>query len=108
MGRTRGTWAKGQPSPVCGKKGMKAKKTLVKESMGLDSWQKLADFVVKEGAEKWIQEAMKLTGKNYATVYTSLLEFIKPKLGRLDIAARVKSEVTFNITKTYLLPDEKK
>lgn len=79
-GRTKGTWTKGT-NPVK-KKGTKARKTILKESLGLKGWEKLNSFLQHEGAEKMVKTMANLSEKDFAWAYGQMLEFIKPKLNR--------------------------
>lgn len=83
-GRTSGTWKKGENPKM--KKGTRQKRTVLKESIGLSNWAKLKSFVENEGAEKLVDEIATLNGKDFITAYTSLAEFVKPKLQRTQIA----------------------
>mgnify|MGYP000084119085 CR=1 FL=1 len=66
------------------KKGTKNKATLIKESIGLDGWQKLCEFVSNEGAVKYVQEVSKLQDESYIRGFSALLEYVKPKLVRSE------------------------
>ena len=65
-------------------KGSKAVKTLVKEQLGVDSWQRLCDYVTNEGAIKYIESLENLNMKDYIVAFNAILEYIKPKLIRSD------------------------
>lgn len=82
-GRTAGTWKKGENPRM--QKGAKHKATILKESVGLNSWEKLKSFIENEGAEKLVDEMQDMTGKNYVIAYSTLAEFIKPKLQRTTV-----------------------
>lgn len=79
-GRRKTTWTKGT-NPVK-KKGTKARKTILKESLGLKGWDKLNSFLQHEGAEKMVNTMAKLSEKEFAWAYGQMLEFIRPKLTR--------------------------
>lgn len=89
-------------------KGALNRKTVIKKQVGLTSWQNLADYILNEGAEKLIAEMQAMKPKDFAISFIALLEFVKPRLSRQDVDARIKSDINFNITKTYLIPEDKK
>lgn len=106
-GRTKGTWPKGKKPPVSKPKGAKSKKTLLKERLGLKNWSELQLFIETKGIARAVKEMEKLKGKEYMTAFTSLTEFVKPKLARTEILADVKTDITWNETKTYDGADKK-
>ena len=63
-------------------KGTRNKTTLLKESIGLNSWEQLEDYLNTEGVSKLIQALECLEGVNYVKAYVSLMEYFKPKLSR--------------------------
>lgn len=106
-GRTTGTWPKGQKPPYKKPKGAKSKKTLIKERLGIKNWSELQGFMEGPGIEKAIAELQKLKGKDYMIAYTSLTEFVKPKLARTEVLADLKTDITWTETKTYDGADKK-
>ena len=91
------SFKKGESPPK--QKGMKNKTTIVKESLGLNRWQDMVNYVNGEGVEKYIQEMNKLTGRNYIIAYTSITEYIRPKLNRHTLEGELKKEITLNIVR---------
>jgi hypothetical protein len=81
-GIRKSSWKKGT-SPIKAK-GVKNKKTILKESLGLTNWNKLVSFIEHEGAEKMVEELQKLTGTSFSIAFQSITEFIKPKLSRKE------------------------
>lgn len=79
-----------------GKGAAKHIKTRIKEAIGLDSWQNLCEFVKADGAKKLKDEMNKLKGKDYVIAYTTLLEFVKPKLQRVSHDGESQT-ITINI-----------
>jgi hypothetical protein len=75
--------------------GVKHKATQVKQTIGTDGWQKLAEYINKEGAEKYIETVHAIKGKDFLTAYTSLAEYFKPKLARQEVKMEV-SQITIN------------
>lgn len=63
----------------------KEAKTRVKEALGLTGWERLCNYILNEGSDKYIEEMMKLKGKDFNIAYNSLTEFVKPKLNRTTI-----------------------
>lgn len=83
-GGIRSTSFKKGQNPIC-KKGTKHRKTKVKEAMGLTGWEKLCNYILNEGADKYVEEMQKLKGKDFHTAYNALTEFVKPKLTRQEV-----------------------
>jgi hypothetical protein len=94
-GRRSTTWPKGKKPPVQKPKGSKHKSTLLKESIGLDNWQELANYMKDEGAAKMVSQLKKLSGRNYFTAYSTLLEFFEPKKQRIQAQVEHSSQKTF-------------
>lgn len=107
MPRTKATWKKGEKPPVHKPKGRKNNKTILKEKLGIKNWAELQGFIETHGIEKAITELQKLKGKEFVTAFTSLTEFVKPKLARTEVLADVKTDITWNETKTYDAADNK-
>jgi hypothetical protein len=74
--------------------GAKHKQTIIKEKMGLDSWQKMADYMVTDGLNKYIYELGNLKGKDYIVCYEMLLKYVRPSLqkSQIDLNANVVIE----------------
>lgn len=106
-GRTKATWPKGQKPPVKKPKGAKNKRTLLKEAIGIDNWAQLQSFIETHGIKKCVQEIQKLSGKDFVSSFTQLTEFVKPKLARTEVLADVKTDITWQETKTYDDPNKK-
>jgi hypothetical protein len=72
--------------------GAKNKQTIIKERMGLDSWQKMADYMVTDGLNKYIYELGNLKGKDYIVCYEMLLKYVKPSLqkSQVDLNANIQ------------------
>jgi hypothetical protein len=62
----------------------KKRKTILKEKVGLDSWESIQDFLLTKGAGKFIKEMSKLKGRAYIASFADAIEFFKPKLSRID------------------------
>lgn len=56
-------------------KGTKNKKTIL--------WDDLGEWLIKEGATKFVEEMEKLEGKEYVKAYTGVLAYFKPKQASL-------------------------
>lgn len=65
-------------------KGTVSKATRVKQEIGADSWQRLCEYVVNEGADKYIQTLEELDKKDFIVGFNAIIEYIKPKLIRSD------------------------
>lgn len=77
---------KGQSGNPNGKPpGAKNKKTLIKESVGLESWESLEKYITEIGIAKFLDELKKLKGRAYVVSHLEALEYFKAKLGRTEI-----------------------
>lgn len=99
-GKRSTTWTKGT-NPVK-KKGTKRKATLLKEAFGVKTWAELQQFVETKGLEKLTFKMNRLKPKDYAIVFLSLCEFVKPKLQRTTIEGGdpdkpVQVKITLNL-----------
>ncbi len=72
-------------------KGTKDGKTLIKEKVGLTSWDTMCNMIVNEGIDKYIEELFKLKGKDFIFGYTALIEYVKPKLQRTSIDGNINT-----------------
>lgn len=88
------------------KKGTKQKKTRLKESLGLSNWQKLRSFIENEGAEKLVDEMLKLSGKEFITAYGTLAEYVKPKLQRTTVVGDPNAPLIQSNVDVTKLPTE--
>lgn len=88
-GKRSTTWKKG--SNYIKKKGTKNHKTRLKESVGKKNWSKLESFIKNEGAQRMVLVMNQLDDKNFINAFTSVAEFIMPKLQRVD--AKVQASV---------------
>ena len=52
-------------------------------------WEIFSEYIISGGLTKFQKELNKLKGKEYVITFTSLLEFFKPKLGRIDYDAEI-------------------
>jgi hypothetical protein len=95
-GKTSTSWKRGQ-NPTRAK-GQKSKTTLLKESMGLSNWDKLASFIKNEGAEKLVNELSDLEGKDFINSYSALAEYVKPKLQRTTIEGDPDKPISVSLT----------
>jgi len=48
-------------------------------------WDKLSDYLVNAGAERFKKELIKLKGKDFCEQYNKTLEYVKPKLSRQQL-----------------------
>jgi hypothetical protein len=54
------------------------------------------DEIVSKGAEKFHRELMGLSGKDFVDRYMAVVEYIKPKLSKVDKAGGVDDRITLN------------
>ena len=101
-GRTSTTWGPGS-NPVK-RKGQRHRSTLLKEQLGLAGWASLEDFLLTEGADVLLQKLRSIRSPvEYIKAYTALLEFVKPKMSRVDASVNDGGFAQFM---TYDVPDE--
>lgn len=98
-GRVKTTW--NEETAPKKQKGTLNKKTRLKKALGISNWSELQNFIETTGIKKYVDELNKLDGKDFATAFTSITEFVKPKLARSEVLADVKTDITWSITKTY-------
>jgi hypothetical protein len=84
-------------------KGTRNKTTILKESIGLASWEQLEGYLNTEGVSKLIQALECLEGLQYIKAYVSLMEYFKPKLSRHGqslegLPEGSKIEITLNLS----------
>lgn len=84
-----------------GNKGKKHKRTLVKESVGIDNWDQLAEWVKTKGIKKAVSELEKLKGKDYFYAYEALLEYVKPKLSRTTLVGDKDNPVEHKVVHVH-------
>ena len=91
-------FAKNKPRPVNAgrKKGSRNKKTIVKQAIGIDNWTELSGFIEGAGIKRYVQEMNKMTGKDFTTAFSSLAEFVKPKLSRAEHTSKVEN-INYNV-----------
>lgn len=98
MAKTSTSFKKGDKRP---RKpvGTKDKKTLLKEKVGLSTWEKMAGWLVEEGMERYKQEMESLEGKDFIYAHTTLMEYFKPKLNRTTLEGGGKPIEIINLSK---------
>lgn len=70
-------------------KGAKSSKTLV-----LDTFAK---HVVEGGMDKFQEELMKLSGKDFVYAYATFFEYVKPKLARTELVGKDGHKLTVEV-----------
>lgn len=63
-------------------KGTKNKSTVLKQTIGINTWQQLEAYLITEGAARLIQSLEELDSVQYVKAYVALMEYFKPKLAR--------------------------
>jgi len=81
MGKTSTTYKPGQGKP----KGTKDGKTLLKEKVGLSTWETMGEWLMNEGLDRYKQEMESLRGKDFIFAHNTLVEYFKPKLNRTTL-----------------------
>jgi hypothetical protein len=85
MAKTGTSFKPGHKSKGGRTPGKKNGKTELLDEVGLSSWERLQEFMLNEGADKFIENLETLKGKDLSTAYLAALEFFKPKLSRTTL-----------------------
>lgn len=101
MSKSGGTWKKGEKPPVQKPKGVKHKKTVLRQALGISNWAELQGWVEGPGIQAAIAELSKLKGKAFVDAYSKLTEYVKPKLQRTEVLNSGSMELHFHEEKTY-------
>ena len=72
-------------------KGAKDNKTILKEKVGLSTWETMGDWLLNEGLDRYKEEMEKLKGKDFIFAHNTLVEYFKPKLNRSSIEANINT-----------------
>jgi hypothetical protein len=59
-------------------------KTVIREKVGLKSWDDIQNFLLTKGADKFIKSVHALKGRQFVVAYLDALEYFKPKLARTE------------------------
>lgn len=95
-GRTKSTWEKGKKPPVQRTKGSPNKKTKTIQAIGLQNWAQLQQWAENDGLQEAIKKMKRLRGAAYINAYTKLLEYVKPKLSRVEYRENPSSGIPFD------------
>ena len=79
MGKTSTSFKTGNKGKQLG---TRAVKTLLKEKVGLTTWETMGEWLLNEGLDRYKIEMEKLKGKDYVFAHNTLVEYFKPKLNR--------------------------
>lgn len=88
-----------------GKGSSKRAKTRIKEALGVQTWNELIAWVEGQGIEKCIEEIQKLKGKDYVYAYSTIIEYVKPKLARTTVAGDPNAPIQQNVTHEVVFKD---
>ena len=83
-GKIRSTSFSKDRQPSNEAKKVKKGKTILKEAIGLQSWEAVQEYLVGKGAEKFITEIQAMEGKEFTINYLQAMEYFKPKLARTE------------------------
>lgn len=92
MPKTSTTWGPGT-NPK-GKGSSKNNKTKIKEAIGLSGWEALCEYLKTAGSDKLQIEMDKLKGKDYVNAFSSLNEYVKPKLNRTTVDGELNHKIS--------------
>ena len=56
--------------------------TRIKDKVGASTWDGFATWMVNEGIDRFKEEMESLSGKDYIIAYSTIFEYVKPKLIR--------------------------
>jgi hypothetical protein len=97
MPKNQTSFKKGEKR-VVRRKGVKNKRTILKESLGLTNFDKLASFIKNEGSEKLVNELQKLNSASYIYAWQAVAEFVKPKLTRVEYRDESPGTIPFDFS----------
>ena len=73
-------------------KGALSKKTLIAAKLGF-AWNDLQPYMEGAGLGRYIVEMEALKGRDYIIAFTTLLDYVKPRLARIEVKTALHSEV---------------
>lgn len=85
-------------------KGTVNRSTAVARQFGVQGWADLQGYMEGRGLQRCISELEGLDGKDFVDAYGKISEFVKPKLARAEILAKVETNVTWREERTYEEP----
>lgn len=65
-------------------------------------WSKMEEVLLNDGAEKFMGELNKLTGKDFVHYYLLTIEYFRPKLQRQEVQQETKTEIALTISRTVV------
>ncbi len=75
------------------------------KSRKVEQWEKLSDYLLNTGADRFKKELIKLKGKDFVDAYNKTMEYFKPKLSRAEV--KHEDEVNTPITTVRLIEVKK-
>jgi len=85
-------------SDVAKVRGLKTQKRTRSTKKKATTIDEIFDRIIEEGAEKYIQELMSLSGKDFVSHFNAIMEYIKPKLARTEnIGDNAERAITINM-----------
>lgn len=73
-------------------KGAVSKKTHIISTLNM-KYSDCANYMETTAFDRFVREMEQLDGRDYVTAYLALLEYIKPKLSRMEVRAELTNEV---------------
>lgn len=77
--------------------GTKAVKTLLKEKVGLTTWETMGDWLLNEGLDRYKAEMLTLKGKDFIFAHNTLVEYFKPKLNRTTHDGTINANINITV-----------
>lgn len=62
-------------------------------------WDNFCEFLVNNGAQRFLTELQTLEGKDYTDQFQKIVEFAKPKLARTEVVGDKDAPLTINLIK---------
>lgn len=78
-------------------KGAKHEKTLLKEKVGLTTWETMGDWLLNEGLDRYKAEMLTLKGKDFIFAHNTLVEYFKPKLNRTTHNGTINANINITV-----------
>lgn len=100
--KKRGTPFTKDRQPPSSAKRVKKRKTIVKESVGLESWESIQDYLLTKGAKKFIDSIHALNDRAFAFTYLQAMEYFKPKLSRTELTGKEGEDLQVSFTETII------
>lgn len=55
------------------------------KSLKVQAWERLGDYIINEGADRYLNYLRNLSDKEFSIEFKSVMEYFKPKLQRAEV-----------------------